>query len=196
MATRTPAQVYAELVAAGLPPDKAVTLTAIAGAESGDNDTALGDVRLEDSTWGPSYGLFQVRTLKGQTGSGSDRDINWLAASDADQAKAAYDISAGGQDFSPWTTFRTGAYQTYLPQAQAAAGTAATATTASPASFGPDWLPWNWGADITSGVRAIVLEGVFVVLGLGLVYAGAVTIAKPKVDAKTDQLRRTVAGAL
>src|SRR4051812_4551976 len=116
MAKRTPSDVYADLVARGFTPAQAVTMTAIAGAESGYDDANLGDVRLEDNTWGPSYGLYQIRTLKAQTNTGQDRDINWLAASDTNQATAAWDISQHGRDFSPWTTFTRGTYQQFLGQ--------------------------------------------------------------------------------
>src|SRR6478752_6823228 len=111
MAKQSPGSVYRQLLAAGFTPTQATLMTAVGGAESGWNDTARGDLSLQDNTWGPSFGLFQIRTAKAQTGTGSDRDITWLAASPAHQAQAAYDISHGGTDFTPWSVYTSGAYR-------------------------------------------------------------------------------------
>jgi hypothetical protein len=35
-------------------------------------------------------------------------------------ARAAYRISAGGSDWTPWTTYNNGAYRAYMAQALAA----------------------------------------------------------------------------
>ena len=175
MAKSLPSDVYAALIAAGFDPVSATTMTAIAGAESGWDDAALGDQALQTASWGPSYGLFQIRTLKADTGRGTDRDINRLAGSPAEQAAAAYQISGGGRDFSPWTAFTSGAYQSFLGAAQAAAGDNPFPT------LGPTWLPWNWpsaaanatAASTLGGARTIAVEAVFVIAGLALVAAGA-----------------------
>jgi hypothetical protein len=191
MARRTPGEIYGSLRAAGFSVPRAVTMTAIALAESGGDDTALGDVDLEDNTWGPSVGLFQIRTSKAATGTGTDRDIASLTGDDAAQAKAAYDISAGGSNFAPWTVYNTGAYQKFLGQAQDAAGgvaTVADTTGPFPTFGGPWWLPWNLpGAaantatnQALSGVRTIVVEGLVVVLGVGLVGLGLARAFAPQ----------------
>jgi hypothetical protein len=197
--TRSPGEIFADLTAAGFGAAQAVVMTAISLAESGGDDTNLGDQNLEDGTWGPSFGLFQVRTLKNQTGSGQDRDVSFLAASDANQAHAAYDISGRGTNFGPWTTFTNGAYRQFLARAQAAADAAgpAGAGPTSPAADtgvsgglgGPWWLPWNLpgaalnaaGGAALSGTRFIVLEGVFVVLGLGLLAGGLTRTFQPQI---------------
>ncbi len=190
MAKRLPGDVYNELIAAGFDPQSATIMVAIAGAESGYDDQAQGDLGLQDANWGPSFGLFQVRTLKGETGTGSNRDITRLAASDAEQAKAAYAISGGGRDFTPWSTFTSGAYQGFLGTAQAsAAGATTTGGGDGPfPTWGPDWLPWNWPsvlgnkaseqvdstvAQALTGGRHIAIEAVFVIAGLALVAAGS-----------------------
>ena len=160
-------EIYAQLVAAGYPPAAAATQTAIALAESGGDGAAVGDVSLQDNTWGPSYGLFQIRTVKADTGKGTIRDISWLAASTANQAKAAYDISRHGVDFTPWTVYVTGAYQSFLGQAKDIAGQVSGVLTA-PIS------------DAITGVRNLGLEAVFVVLGLGLVGVGLVHTVRPQ----------------
>lgn len=187
MGSESPSQVYQDLLAAGFDSASAVIMTAIAGAESNYNTTDLGDVSLEDNTWGPSYGLYQVRTLKDETGHGSDRDISWLSASPTNQAKAAYDISKGGQDFTPWTTYVTGAYQTFLPGAAKAAGSGGSGSGGGGGwpTFGPSWLPWNLPSDIANSTQGIIsstgatiIEGLGVLLGVGLVGLGMATIAK------------------
>jgi hypothetical protein len=126
MTQRTASEMYRDLRAAGFSRASAIIMVAIGLGESGGNDDAVGDVGLEDSTWGPSVGIYQVRTEKGATGSGGDRDIAALMGDEGRQAKAAYDISSHGTDFTPWTVFTTGAYQEHLAQAQAAADSAAT----------------------------------------------------------------------
>lgn len=195
MAKLTAAQIYGQLRAAGYTMPAAIVQTAIDLAESGGDDRSLGDVGLEDSTWGPSYGYGQVRTLKGQTGTGQNRDINWLAASDANQAKAQYQISHGGQDFTPWTTFTSGKYQQFMGQAQAAAAAYGDGTLQPVASGpfptlpGPWWLPWNLPStagnaavgNTLSGVRHVTVEGLFVVLGLGLLGVGVAVALRPTI---------------
>ena len=171
MTTLSSSQVYQDLINAGFTPAAATTMTAIAQAESSLNDAARGDLGIQTSVWGPSYGLFQVRTLKQQTGTSGVRDINWLATSDTNQAKAAYDISKGGTDFSPWSTFTSGAYQKFL-------GTASAAGTTNAQNAGFSLNPVDW----FSGAKNIVVEGLFVVLGIGLVGAGLVRAFKPQID--------------
>ena len=187
MARRSPADVYADLIAAGFDAAAATIMVAIAGAESGWDDAAQGDLGLQTDQWGPSYGLYQIRTLKGDTGTGSWRDITFLTGSPSAQAKAAYAISGGGRDFTPWTTFTSGAYQSFLGKANEAA-----ATTPGPfPTFGPDWLPWNWAANAANktvaqglgGARQIALEAMFVVGGLALVLAGGYLAARRPVHA-------------
>lgn len=186
MATKTPAQVYADLRAAGASDSAARILTEIAGAESGFNDSANGDVGLESTTWGPSFGLFQIRTLKGATGSGTARDISALAGDDQAQAAAALAISKDGTDFSPWTTYTNGAYQQFKTRVNAAIasitgapadpGSASTSSSTSPALFG---LP-TVGSTL-DGVRDIAITGLVAVLGIGLLGLGVAHFAAPAV---------------
>lgn len=197
----SPAEIYAAARAAGLSPARAVTATAVALAESGGNPAAVGDVNLQTPVWGPSVGWWQVRTLKAATGSGGPRDITALQASPAAQAAAMATISRGGANFTPWTTYTSGAYMRYLPTASAAAAQAtgnptigvATPTgapsgvaAATPASTGP-W-PWQWGSDVAAGFRGIgivLVKLAFTGLGAALIIAGAashVADAVPGVD--------------
>lgn len=123
----TYAQVYALALASGLTPQQAITATAISGAEVNGKDVglpinpaAVGDVKLANATWGPSVGLWQVRTLKAETGTGRARDINILT-NPQQNARAMAEISAKGTNWSPWSTYNDGLYRLHLPAATAAA---------------------------------------------------------------------------
>ena len=116
MATLSPSQIYTLLLQGGFTPDDARMMTAIAQAESAANPGAVGDVALETAKWGPSVGLFQIRTLKSETGTGSDRDIQRLMNNPAEQVKAARNISNGGRNLRPWSTYTNGAYRKFLDE--------------------------------------------------------------------------------
>lgn len=107
-------QIYTLLLKGGFDHDQAVTMTAIAQAESARNPAAVGDVGLQNRTWGPSVGLFQIRTLKAETGTGSDRDIEHLTGNPQAQVKAALNISNHGRSFRPWSTYTSGSYRKFL----------------------------------------------------------------------------------
>jgi len=191
MARRTARQIYDDLTGAGFTPAAAVTMTAIALAESGGDDTARGDIALQNATWGPAFGLYQIRTLKADTGRGTDRDINALTSDDA-QARAAYSISGRGTDFSPWSAFTSGAYRRYLDTVQAAVGVHASTTggpaaDAVPAGFGLD--PRDWPSEALTQVRPVLIEGAFVLLGLTLVGLGLVRTFQPALQEKLDRTR-------
>jgi hypothetical protein len=99
--------------------NSAKTITAVALAESGGDPNDLGDVALEDSTWGPSVGLCQIRSLKPDAqGSISDpwRDATKLT-DPLFNMQAAYSISNGGTNFNPWTDYTNGLYQLHMPAA-------------------------------------------------------------------------------
>jgi hypothetical protein len=181
---------------------QAVIMTAIALAESGGNDAAIGDVGREDATWGPSSGLYQIRTLKADTGRGTDREISALT-NPANQARAAYDMSRGGTDFSAWSVYTGGQYQQFLGQAQAGAA-AGGGTSVQLQQWGPDWAPWNVAGAVSdaattyalSGVRFIVIEGIAVALGLGLLAFGVARLASPtvgRIRAREKDAQRKVA---
>lgn len=104
--------------------------TAVAMAESGGRPTAQGDVGLQNATWGPSVGLWQVRSLNGAP-AGSSRDAN-ANADPSKNASSAYEISGGGSNFHPWSTYTNGAYTRYLSVAQQAADGISTEDTINP----------------------------------------------------------------
>jgi hypothetical protein len=100
MARHTTAEVYAAARGAGLTTAQAA---------------------LENATWGPSIGVWQIRTLKAETGKGTDRDISALSGNLPRQAQAMKNISSGGTNFALWSTYAHGTYQQFLGQATAAA---------------------------------------------------------------------------
>lgn len=98
---------------------RAVVMLAIAKGESGLKPTAIGDETIQTGKWGPSIGLWQVRTIKAETGKGTDRDITVLYDPDRN-AKAAYAISGAGVYLKPWTIWKNGVYKKFMAEARAA----------------------------------------------------------------------------
>ncbi len=100
--------------------DKAALTRAVAIAlgESSGNTDAVGDVALQNSTWGPSIGLWQVRSLNADKGKGTVRDETRLR-DPAFNARAMVSISNGGTNWQPWTVNNTGAYLLHMPAATA-----------------------------------------------------------------------------
>ncbi len=95
------------LQSAGLDSAKAAIGAAIALAESGGRTDAVGD-------GGTSYGLWQIHLP-------AHPDVSQACALDPGcAAAAAVRISSGGTDWTPWSTFVSGAYQAFLGQVQAA----------------------------------------------------------------------------
>lgn len=115
----TGAQVARHAGAAGFAGEALVTAVAIARAESGWRPGAVGDVGLQTGVWGPSIGLWQIRSLNAQRGTGLPRDASRLT-DPAFNARAAWAISGQGSNWRPWTVYKTGAYRAYLPAARAA----------------------------------------------------------------------------
>jgi hypothetical protein len=218
MATVSAGDIYRAELAAGFAPPAALTGTEIALAESGGNPAAQGDVALQDGTWGPSYGLWQIRTLKRETGTGSTRDITALASGITAQARAEYVISGGGSNWSPWTTYRTGRYRQFESTAAAAAGVTSSTGGGVPSStpigdahpfptWGPTWLPWNWLPDAgnvaagqvsstLSGVRQLALEAVAGAAAVGLVVGGLYVLARPGIRRRVAAGERAIGAVL
>ena len=108
---------------AGFRGDSLSTATAIAMAESSGDPTRLGDVSLENATYGPSVGLWQIRSVNPGYGNATEQ-VQRNAQTNLDpatNAQDAYAIAKQGTDFQPWSTYTSGAYEKYLPQAQTAA---------------------------------------------------------------------------
>lgn len=90
------------------------TIKAISLAESQGFSDMYGDVHLQDEKWGPSVGLHQIRTLKADSGKGSDRDIERVL-NPLENLRAAWNISKKGTDFTPWSVFNSGSYMAFMP---------------------------------------------------------------------------------
>lgn len=73
---------------------------------------AVGDLTLIDEKYGPSIGLTQVRSLRDPRiwGTADRWRIASLLRDPLFNAVAAYWISKGGTDFTPWTMFRNDKY--------------------------------------------------------------------------------------
>jgi hypothetical protein len=87
---------------AGFPESTIAKAVAVARSESGFRARALGDGHLVDLTWGPSIGVWQIRSRHADFGTGRPRDASRLI-DPAFNARAAYAISGGGTDWSAWT---------------------------------------------------------------------------------------------
>jgi len=85
-------------------------------AESGGYSDAVGDVALVNEKWGPSIGLFQIRSLR-RPGDFPYPDTLRVASDLRDalyNAKAAYAISRNGTDWTPWSVFKSGTYEQHV----------------------------------------------------------------------------------
>lgn len=105
-------QIAAYAANAGFSGADLTTAVAIAFAESSGNPTANGDTSL---TPGGSVGLWQINLAAHPEFAGIDLTDPQL---NADAAYAVY--VAAGYNFSPWSTFKSGAYAKYVSVAQGA----------------------------------------------------------------------------
>jgi hypothetical protein len=94
---------------------------AVAMAESGGNPTIRGDVGIQDRTWGPSVGLWQIRSLHADRGTGRTRDelANARPAVNARHARTVWRERGGS--FAAWSAYTNGAYRQHLSVAREAA---------------------------------------------------------------------------
>jgi hypothetical protein len=191
---RTPSDIYATARAAGLNTAQAVIATAIALGESGGDDTSVGDINLQNSTWGPSVGLWQIRTLVSETGTGSDRDVKALQGNPARQALAMVHISNGGTNWSPWTVYTRGIYTKFMGQATAAmsggtpiTGVSPTGTVTTPVGYASDLV-----SDAVERSREVLIRVAFSGLGLALIGAGIVLAMRPQIQKAADAATKTV----
>jgi len=130
MATLTGPQVYATALAAfnraGITGTRAkvaaARATGVSKMESGWGTTRVGDTGLQSQKWGPSVGLWQIRSLNNQLGSGGPRDEK-ANTDPAHNADAMVSISSGGNNWNPWTVWSDPGRR---PTTQQAAGAAAS----------------------------------------------------------------------
>jgi hypothetical protein len=221
----TPAAAYQLLRGAGFTSAQAVTLTAVGQAESGLDPNAIGDVALETSKWGPSVGIWQIRTLKAETGKGTTRDLRALKGNPTAQARAARAIFQS-QGLHAWSTYTSGAYRSHLPAAKRAAGSSPAAGVAidpGPALATPAGLnlpdlselnPLNWPGAIAHGfgdaagdavtaparllwsvMQPFFLTTLFAGAGIGIILIGAATLTKPVRDQVEEKTQQATAAA-
>lgn len=170
-------QIYAINRQAGFNSAQAIIATAIAFAESAGDPGVIGDKNIP----GPgakSVGLFQINYLPSR-----DAKVPWrdpqANLDPLSNAKNAYIISKNGANFSPWTTYKTGAYRKYLPQARAAAGIEDIKNPSLVDTWktGATDVKKNVSSAIAKanplgGISKIVIEGVVILAGVGLVVLG------------------------
>lgn len=94
--------------------NSALIMNAIALAESGGNAWAYNPNSL---TGDKSYGLFQINMI-GNLGPAREKEYGLSSYDDLFDVQTnisvAYSLSNAGKDFTPWTTFTTGAYEAHL----------------------------------------------------------------------------------
>ena len=98
------------------------TAFAVALAESGGRAGARGDVDLQNKTYGPSLGLFQIRSYKDPKkwgDSGQWRDGKRLT-DPSFNVKAAWNISNQGQNWKAWSAYKNGSFSQFLDDAETA----------------------------------------------------------------------------
>lgn len=96
------------------------TAFAVAMAESGGRMDRPGDVNIQTKKWGPSLGMFQIRSLKHwQDYNSPQRDGKRLTNPDFN-AQSAFTISKGGTNWKPWSTYNNGSFLKYIDDAHRA----------------------------------------------------------------------------
>ena len=137
----------------GFNQQNAVIAAAVAKAESGGGS---GKLNNNPKTGDLSYGLWQINMI-GRMG---PERLKQFGISSYEQlydpltnARAAF-ILSGGSNFKPWSVYKSGKYQSFLPEAQKVAGVAPsspspslapspTQSTPSPAQITPTGTPQN-----------------------------------------------------
>lgn len=164
-------QLYQYALGAGFSGDPANTIAAISLAESGGNTNAYNP----NDPAGGSYGITQINGV--HPGAAS-------ALGDPAAAMAlAYQVSNGGTNFAPWSTYTSGAYQPFLP-AGSAASTPSDQTAAAPGATQPAGAsngcgsilnPANWFCSLGAFAARVAGRVTLFVLAL-LLLAGGVAI--------------------
>lgn len=98
------------------------TAFAVALAESGGKAINPGDESIQNKTYGPSMGLFQIRSYKDPKkwgDAGKWRDGKRLN-DPSFNIQAAWNISNQGQNWKAWTAYKNGAFSQFLDDAETA----------------------------------------------------------------------------
>lgn len=164
----TAAQVAAYASGAGFPSSEIPTATAVALAEHGGDvkTDALGDVSLQSSKWGPSVGIWQIRSLTPAylaKASGTDKLRDQTRLVDPTFNAAAARAIWAAKGWQPWSTY-PGAYLLWLPSARAAAKAPAAVKTESAAAAGS--IVQAGFLDDAAGIAGDVARGVVLPLNV------------------------------
>lgn len=124
MTLKTQAEVFALAKKAGFDDKNAEIASAIALAESlamkdgkqYADFSRVGDQHLANSKWGNSYGAFQIRSLKKDTGTGKFRDAKKLDNNPTFNTQAAYHVWKNEGGWKAWSTYTNGVYLGFLQQ--------------------------------------------------------------------------------
>jgi hypothetical protein len=121
MAQLTDQQIAQYAAGAGFTGPDLDTAIAVAIAESGGNDANIGDVGLQNATFGPSVGLWQIRSVNPGYGNAFDQ-AHRNQAGNMDPGTNAANAYAIQQHYgwNQWSTYTGGQYQQYLDRARAA----------------------------------------------------------------------------
>lgn len=125
MSTLSAREIAEHAYAAGFRGKRLAQAVAIAIAESNGVTNARGDTTLVDGKWGPSIGLWQIRSLQPAQRDDYPEEYrlrNRTANLDPrTNAEHAFALSDGGRNWSPWSTYQSGQYWEVMDRARAAA---------------------------------------------------------------------------
>jgi hypothetical protein len=189
----TDAQLAGLVLGVGFSQQAAITAVAIAIRESSGNSDAVGDVSLETATWGPSIGLFQIRSLNSEKGKGTERDE--IANKDpVTNAKHAYSISGGGVNWKPWSTYK-GIAPT-LPRAQLAVAHPDNTMPTGVGGFGGAAAGGTAQGGYTGIFASFInwLNEAFIRIGVGIVGIACIFFALKRMGVVSIPSASTVAG--
>ncbi|KAA5830569.1 transglycosylase SLT domain-containing protein [Saccharopolyspora hirsuta] len=121
MPTLTDQQIAEHAANAGFRGEDLQIAVAVALAESRGNPDAIGDVSLQTEAFGPSVGLWQIRSVNPGHGNAFDRahrdaSANADPATNARNAYAIYREHGWGQ----WSTYTEGQYRRFMDRARSA----------------------------------------------------------------------------
>jgi len=168
----TDAQLAGAAQSAGFTGDALVKAVATALAETRGHPTSNAhNPHPPDDSYGPwqinMFGPMGPARRK-QFGLTSNTDLYNLDTN----AKAAYAISSGGKNFTPWSTFTSGLYLAYMPRARTAAGNPDSTGSAPNAQQALN--PLSIPGDISDFFKFITNTTTW--LRLGMILAGVVLI--------------------
>jgi murein DD-endopeptidase MepM/ murein hydrolase activator NlpD len=131
------------------------TAYAVSIAESGGRSNAVGDKNLVDDKWGPSIGLFQIRSLKDWKKYNDPYRDGKRLPDPGYNTEAALKKSKQGTNWKPWSAYTNGAYLKHLAQADKMAAEVGVGgpqeSVNLPSSFASSPATSNPNITITSG---------------------------------------------